>query len=142
MAQLTKKITLKDIAEHIGCSKAVVSTVLNKSKGNTGASPQMREKIQQVAHDLGYRPNFSSQSLARKRTQTFGAYIPPQPWGSIGSNYESVIFRGIEKACQELDYDLLIFNRFGDLRQENCLEKLYQNRVDGLLLVHAQSGSD
>lgn len=142
MAQLTKKVTLKDIAQHIGCSKAVVSTVLNQSKGNTGASQQMRDKIQQVALDLGYRPNFSSQALAKQRTQTFGAYIPPQPWGSIGSNYESVIFRGIEKACQELDYDLLIFNRFGDLRQENCLEKLYQHRVDGLLLIHAQSGSD
>ncbi|MAX26285.1 MAG: hypothetical protein CMJ19_17465 [Phycisphaeraceae bacterium] len=142
MTQVAKKVTLKDIAEQIGCSKAVVSTVLNRSKGNTGVSQSMREKIQQMAAQMGYRPNYSSQSLARQRTQTLGAYIPPQPWGSIGSNYESVIFRGIEKACQELDYDLLVFNRFGELRHENCTEKLYQRRVDGLFLVHAHGGCD
>lgn len=142
MAQVTRKVTLKDIAQQIGCSKAVVSTVLNQSKGNTGVSQPMREKIEQMALEMGYRPNFSSQSLARQRTQTLGAYIPPQPWGSIGSTYESVIFRGIEKACQELDYDLLVFNRFGDLRHENCMEKLYQKRVDGLFLVHAHGGCD
>jgi LacI family transcriptional regulator len=142
MTQVAKKVTLKDIAQEIGCSKAVVSTVLNQSKGNTGVSQAMRERIEHVAAQMGYRPNFSSQSLARQRTQTLGAYIPPQPWGSIGSNYESVIFRGIEKACQELDYDLLVFNRFGELRHENCAEKLYQRRVDGLFLVHAHGGSD
>lgn len=142
MAQVTRKVTLKDIAQQIGCSKAVVSTVLNRSKGNTGVSQGMRERIELVAAEMGYRPNFSSQSLARQRTQTLGAYIPPQPWGSIGSTYESVIFRGIEKACQELDYDLLVFNRFGDLRHEHCMEKLYQKRVDGLFLVHAHGGCD
>ncbi len=142
MTQVAKKVTLKDIAEQIGCSKAVVSTVLNRSKGNTGVSQPMREKIQQVASEMGYRPNYSSQSLARQKTMTFGAFIPPQPWGSIGSTYESVIFRGIEKACQELDYDLLVFNRFGDQRHENCVEKLYQRRVDGLFLLHAHGGSD
>ena len=142
MTQITKKVTLKDIAQQIGCSKAVVSTVLNRSKGNTGVSKGMREKIEQVALEMGSRPNFSSQSLARQRTMTLGAYIPPQPWGSIGSTYETVIFRGIEKACQELDYDLLVFNRFGDLRHEHCMEKLYQRRVDGLFLVHAHGGCD
>jgi DNA-binding LacI/PurR family transcriptional regulator len=57
-----KGATLKQIAELAGCSTAVVSTVLNNSRGNTVVSEQTRHRVLDIARQQDYRPNLSAQS--------------------------------------------------------------------------------
>lgn len=136
-----KRVTLPEIARLAGCSKAVVSTVLNHSRGNTAVGSELRRRVEEVAREVGYVPNFASRSLARGNTSTLGVYIPPGPWSGIGAGYESQILRGVEGACQHAGYDVLILNLAGDSTPEMCMAKVAEQRVDGVLVVHARSES-
>ncbi len=141
MARVGDGITLKDVARVANCSTAVVSTVINKARGNTLVSHAMRRRVEKAASDLGYRPNFASRSLVRKRSSTFGIYIAPGPWSGPGFGYEGEILKGIEPAARAQGYDLLLINLTGNQTPDACLEKFAERRIDGLLLLHAEPDS-
>jgi LacI family transcriptional regulator len=133
LRQVKHKVTLKDIAEAVGCSKAVASTVLNGSRSNIGVSEKTREKVLAAAKRLNYQANFASQSLALKRTRTLGVFIDG---GKIAGHYHAAILSGIEQAAQARQYDVLLVNFAGNATLADCIEKLGQARIDGLLLLH------
>ena len=105
-----RPITLKMISEKAGCSISSVSTVLNNSRGNSVVGDKTRRHILAIANELGYRPNFASRSLKTRRSRTVGVYVQPQLWRSLGNNYERQIFKGIEEAAFERNYDILVLN--------------------------------
>lgn len=137
-----RAVTLKVVAEHAQCSIAQVSAVLNHSQGGTVVSQAKREKIQKIADELGYRPNFASQALKKNRTRTIGIYLPGSPWRSLGNAYELAIYRGIEAAATKLDYDLLIFNLLSDVSPLVCERKLEESRCDGVILIKVGKQTD
>lgn len=61
--------TMRDIAEHVGVSRQLVSLVL---RGAVGPSAESRERILAAARDLGYRPNASARLLKRSSTKLIG----------------------------------------------------------------------
>lgn len=128
-------ITIKDVARQAGCSPAVVSTVVNRARGNVVVSDETRQRVLAAAAQLGYRPHFASRSLVRQRAQTIGVYIP-FAGASIGYPYEAAILRGIEGACRARQYDLLAINLGGDHSPDLCGHKFTEQRIDGLLLLH------
>ncbi len=133
-----KAPTLIEISRLAGCSKGAASAVLNGSKGNIGVSDELRRKVTDVARRLNYHPNFASRSLALRRTQTLGVYVPPQPWGGIGNaQYAGAMLRGIERACLERHYNVLILNVAGGAAPERCVESVLEQRVEGLLILWA-----
>jgi DNA-binding LacI/PurR family transcriptional regulator len=93
--------------------------------------------VEQVAREVGYVPNFASQSLALGSPQTVGVYITPMPCASVGAEYESAILRGVERACHAAGYDMLILNISGSQGAEHCLRKIATGRVDGVVVVRA-----
>jgi DNA-binding LacI/PurR family transcriptional regulator len=137
-----KRYTLAEIARASGCSKAVVSTVLNGSRGNTVVGRDLRERVQRVARDVGYVPNHASRSLAIGSSQTLGFYVTPGPSVNVGAEYESAILRGVSSACQAAGYDVLIFNLVGERAMEETIRKIASRRVDGVVLVRARAGND
>ncbi len=142
MSQAARHVTIKDVAIRANCSTAVVSTVVNKAKGKTKVSEETRVRVLQAAQDLGYRLHFAARSLAHQRTRTLGIYIPPAPWSGPGFTYEGTILRGVETACCERNYDLLLVNQSGSQQPQVCVDKFLERRIDGMLLIHVQeSGS-
>ncbi|MGK9147157.1 LacI family transcriptional regulator [Plantibacter flavus] len=61
--------TMKDIAEHVGVSRQLVSLVL---RNGPGPSAESRDRILQAAAELGYRPNTSARLLRQRRTHLIG----------------------------------------------------------------------
>lgn len=61
--------TMKDVAEHVGVSRQLVSLVL---RGAEGPSEESRERVLAAAAELGYRPNASARLLRQARTRTLG----------------------------------------------------------------------
>ncbi len=116
--------------------------MINRAGGNTGVSPEMRQRVLRAAEQLGYRPDFASRSLARKSTETLGVFVPAREWAGLGFNYEGRILRGIERACQARNYDLLAINLGGKSSPESCLHKFTERRIDGLVLLHVPAASD
>jgi DNA-binding LacI/PurR family transcriptional regulator len=132
-----RKATLKDIATEIGCSVAVVSTVLNNAKGNSKVCDATRQKIIDYASKINYRPNFASRSLKMNRTHTLGIYIQPRAWRGIGNTYDMGILKGIEQMARKYNYELLLLNMGGKVLPDICQERWDEQRIDGLILIHA-----
>lgn len=65
----TRLPTMRDIADHLGVSRQLVSLVM---RGAPGPSEQSRERILDAARDLGYRPNTSARLLRQNRTRLIG----------------------------------------------------------------------
>lgn len=59
-------MSLKKIAEMVGVSPSTVSRVLNNSV-STCASPELKEKIWEAAHQLNYIPNVNARNLKTGR---------------------------------------------------------------------------
>ncbi|MEM6551612.1 MAG: LacI family DNA-binding transcriptional regulator [Planctomycetota bacterium] len=130
-----KAPTLTEVSRLAGCSKAAASAVLNGSRGNISVSDALRQRVQDIARELNYRPNYASRSLALRRTQALGIYIPRGPWSGIGSNYEGHVLHGIELACVARKYNLSVINMNGNEPPQRCLDTLVEQRVDGLLVL-------
>lgn len=71
--------TLKDVAEKVGVSVAVVSKVLNNSRTNVRVGEALRQKILQTAKELGYHPHHSARALAKGRTFSIGIVFSYPP---------------------------------------------------------------
>lgn len=130
-----KKVRLKEIARLAGCSVAVASTVLNQSRSTIGVSVPMQATIRRLALELGYRPNFAAQSLVRRQSRTLGVFVANSPASGLGYPYEGKLLHGIEQACQQHGYDLLLINIGGQADPSVCLDRLVQSRADGLVLI-------
>ncbi len=128
--------TIADVAAAAGCSTAVVSHVLNGSRGNIGAGAATRQRVLRAARRLAYRPHFAGRSLARQRSQTLGVYAPPCAGASLGHAYEAAILAGVESACRAAAYDILAVNIGGLESPGSCARKLAERRIDGLILFH------
>lgn len=131
------RVRLKDIAESVGCSIAVVSHVLNRSTGNISCRPELRERILRRAGELHYAPHYASRALRMRRSATLGVYVPARPDARAGEGgfYESRILRGVEEVCRSASYDLLLLSPDGGRDAEMCAAKLTGRRIDGLVLV-------
>ena len=60
---MTKKVTLKDIAAHLGLAIPTVSRALG---GFKDIAPETRELVTATAKSMGYRPNIHAKSLVTK----------------------------------------------------------------------------
>ena len=135
-------VTLKTVAETAGCSIAVASTVLNGSRGNTKVSDPMRRKILGLAAELGYHPNSASQMLKTRRSTTLGIYVQPKSWRSLSNDYEMAIFRGVEQAARDRNYNLLVLNISSRNLPDICAEKIAESRIDGVILIHSDANAE
>jgi ADP-ribosylglycohydrolase/transcriptional regulator with XRE-family HTH domain len=80
---MANKVTLEDIANHVGVSAAAVSQALS---GKGALSQATRQRILQVVEELAYQPDQVAQSLARRHATQAGGkrlkrprekHIPP-----------------------------------------------------------------
>lgn len=131
-----KTVTLKMVAARAGCSVSSVSTVLNNARGNSVVSEVTRKRIFAVAKELGYHPNFASRSLRTRRTRTIGVYVQPKKWRQVGNNYELQLFKGVEKAARERNYNVMVLNLSAEVLPGVCKEQLLERRIDGIILIH------
>lgn len=71
----TSRPTTADVARLAQVSTATVSYVLNKTEGKR-ISPRTSEAVQRAAEQLGYRPNFAAQNLARGKSGVVLYVVP------------------------------------------------------------------
>ena len=76
---LKKKVTTKDIADHVGLSQSAVSMILN-NKTNVSFSDSTRQKVLDAAKELGYQKKKKSIEQTSKPLSKIILIIIIQLW--------------------------------------------------------------
>lgn len=129
-------VTLKDIADEIGVS---VTTVSRGLAGYSDVAEETRQRIQQVALELGYSPNLAARRLQKQRTDTLG-FIMPTFGPRFSDPFFSEIIAGIGTEAAEQDYDLLVSTHAPDSEDELMAYRRAAGGgwVDGLIVVRTR----
>mgnify|MGYP003096170321 FL=1 len=93
---------MEDVARAAGVSRTTVSFVLNNRNG-ARIAPETRDRVQQVAAELGYRPHGGARALASRRSSLIGlvSEIVTSPFGAA-------TIRGIQDTVRRAGYTLFI----------------------------------
>jgi LacI family transcriptional regulator len=128
---MKKRSTLADVAKIANVSMMTASRAIN---GKPGLSEDLRERILEIAANLGYRPNIIARGLATSKTCFIGLIVP-----DITNPFFGQIVRGVENAAFENGYNLFLVDTNEDLvRETSALDSLWQNDIDGLILCSSR----
>lgn len=133
---MARRTSLKDIAQQVGVSIALVSYVLNNQKEDR-ISKEIARKIRQVAQELNYQPNRIAQSLKTNKTRTLGLVV-----ADIANSFSSSLARIVEDEADKHDYTVIFGS--SDENPKKCrrvIATLLNRQVDGLLIA-APAGAD
>lgn len=122
------KVTIYDIAKVANCSTATVSLALS---GNERIRLETRQRILDIADQLGYTPSYIAQSLSKRNTNTLGLIVP-----NISNPVFSQMVSGIETYANSKGYNV-IFGLSDSIREKELfyLDMLQSKRVDGLIIL-------
>lgn len=90
-------VKMEDIAKKLNISRTTVARALN---GSNDIKPETKERILEIAREMGYRRNPISVSLASKKNKVVYAFIIK----SKNKYYTSEIRRGLEQAEKEMGF--------------------------------------
>ncbi|MBZ0299257.1 MAG: LacI family transcriptional regulator [Anaerolineae bacterium] len=125
-------VTLKRIAKECGYSVTTVSRAL---AGYDDVNETTRQRILEVAHNLGYQPNLVARQLQGQRTFTIGIITPPQIHHHE-DDFFSLLIKGVNYAAAQYHYDLLISSRFPGTEEMDTYRRIVGgNRVDGMIVA-------
>jgi LacI family transcriptional regulator len=135
MINAKKKVTLKDIAEHLGVSKTIVSKVVNNRPG-TRVREETRKKILSAVRKYNYYPLSSAQSLATKKTGQIAFLLSSRTTMGLANNYYSMILAGVNEICNQHGYQCVInVYDLSDIENFVMPENLIKRSIDGCLLL-------
>jgi LacI family transcriptional regulator len=125
-------VTIRDVAKHAGVSPITVSRVIN----NSGyVSKATRARVEASIDELKYVPNMLGPSLRFKKTMTLALVIT-----DITNPFWTTVARGVEDVAQASGYSIILCNTDeSEVKQKQYLDMLLRRRIDGILLVPAQS---
>lgn len=122
------RVTMLDVAERAGVSKASVSRFIGEDRALLSDAIALR--IEQAISELGYRPNQMARGLKRGRTRLIGMLV-----ADIRNPYSIAVMHGVETACRQHGYSLVVCNTDRDDEQERQhLAALRSYNIEGLIV--------
>lgn len=121
------QVTLQDVAARAGVSMKTVSNVV---RGYQHVSPRMRDRVQTVIDELGYRPNRSGRSLATGRSNILGLAFP-----DLRNPYFAELAHVFARVAEARGYRILLTETGGTVDGERAvLHDPESGMVDGVLM--------
>ncbi|BFH62679.1 LacI family DNA-binding transcriptional regulator [Paenibacillus azoreducens] len=125
--------TLKDIAERVGVSISTVSRVL-ANESNRSVNSQTKQKIWDVARDLGYPIKSSAQEPA-SAVKGIGCIVSTMQ-DRYYHPYFSVILDGIDKELTRNGYKIAFTRTQEDLKRPEILREVTEDpQIEGIILI-------
>lgn len=130
----SKPPTIKQIAQLLNLSISTVSRALHDHRSIGIAT---RQKVKKLASELNYEPNQTAIFLQQGKTKTIGVILP-----ELSEDFFSTAVNAIEDIAFEQNYTVILAQSHDDEEREKMLvEKMKNNRVDGLLISVAKNTS-
>jgi LacI family transcriptional regulator len=127
--------TLEEVARLAGVSRSTVSRVINDQPN---VRSEVRERVWQVIHQVGYQPHAAARSLVTNRSKIIGMIIPEAVTTIFTDPFFSLLLRGATDACNSHRYQLMLslFTTNTD-RQEIYQRILHSGYLDGVIVASA-----
>ena len=121
------RVRLRDVAEQAGVSVKTVSNVVN---GYAHVSPAMRERVQRVLDETGYRPNLTARSLRAGRSGVIALALP-----ELANPYFAELTRAVVREAETLGWTVLVDETDG-LRDREAVVAggIRHHLIDGLIV--------
>lgn len=94
-----RAVTMQDVADHVGVSKALVSMVFRRV---TGPSAETRQRVLEAAEKLGYRPNRSAALLSLRRSHLIGVMA------NIRNTFHAELVEDIVAEADTFGYEVVL----------------------------------
>lgn len=125
-----KKVSMKNIAQELGVSVALVSYVLN-GKFINRINIHTADRIRTLAIKYNYTPNQIAQSLKTNKTYTLGLIV-----ADISNIFSSELAQYIEMEAHNQGYNVIFASAYEDaMRFKSIVEVFVAKQLDGLILA-------
>ena len=131
--------TLKDIARQLNLSISTVSYALND--GPKPVSNSVRERVRELAREIGYRPNRIARSLVTRRSGVIGVVPVDLNMDSLLQPYIVLALNGIFNAAANLKQDVLVFTAHDRNQRHTEADDLLDCRADGVVFLSPRADS-
>jgi len=122
----TSTVTMVDVAERAGVSRALVSIVF---RGVPGASEESRERVRRAAAELGYRPDRRARLLGSSRSRTIGVVF------GLHREFHTELVERLYQSVESTDFDLALGATAPTRSERTAVQSLLEFRCEALLLV-------
>jgi len=127
-----KSVTIKDVAEKAGVSKASVWAALKTGESCIRLSSATKERIQNAVRELNYRPDKIAQSMVSRKSYLLGFNF------SCNNNlwhHAIRIIEGLQRCCRDNGYSLVVYPANNVDEEYQNLQQAVNRRLDGLLTI-------
>jgi LacI family transcriptional regulator len=126
-----KKVSISDIARKAGVSVSTVSFVMNDKAVKMRISREVIEKVENVAREMGYRPNQLARGLRTGKTKTIGLIVE-----NISNAFFATLAKSIEDEAKRYDYKVVYCSTDNDEEKaRDLINMLSQRQVDGYIIT-------
>ncbi len=128
---MEKRVSMKDVANKVGVSIALVSYVMNGLEKEKRVSVKVAKKIREVAAKLNYQPNQIARSLRKGSTNTIGLIV-----ADIANPFFSQLARIIENEAINFGFTVVFGSSDEDeFKSESLINTFLNRHVDGFIIV-------
>ena len=125
-SQRQRAVTMQDVADHVGVSKALVSMVFRRV---TGPSAETRRRVLEAAEKLGYRPNRSAALLSLRRSHLIGVMA------NIRNTFHAELVEDIVAEADAFGYEVVLGAVTPTHGEIAVVETLLDFRCEALILL-------
>jgi LacI family transcriptional regulator len=126
-----KKVSISDIARKAGVSVSTVSFVMNDKAVKMRISQEVIHRVENIAREMGYRPNQLARGLRTGKTKTIGLIVE-----NISNAFYASLAKTIEDEAKKYDYKVVYCSTDNDEEKaRELINMLSQRQVDGYIIT-------
>jgi LacI family transcriptional regulator len=131
-------ITVKQIAELAGCSRAAAAAALNPTRGTIRVGEQMRQRVLEIAQQHNYRPNLAARGVASRKSMVVGALVQNEPHNKLTHPLTWPFILGINDGLAHSGYTMALVRLTDVLEGGGLQAPVFKGHLlDGMVVVNA-----
>ncbi|MCJ7840159.1 substrate-binding domain-containing protein [Lederbergia sp. NSJ-179] len=129
---MKNNVTMKEIAEKIGVSSVTISKALNDKEG---VSDELKDRIKEIAKEMGYRFNTAARSIRDGLSHNIGVIIPER-YTNVVQSFYMYFYQSISKALEDAGYYGILHILSTKDEENQTLPRTYmEQKIDGYIVL-------